>query len=71
MAGSDAAHCCSDVLSHRPLLKNPKLLKNVIEVIREAGAEGGCSKAQGALLNAIATKVHVVIGVAMGCYGVL
>ena len=42
---------------HRPVLKNPKLLKNIIQVIQEAGAESGCSKAQGALLNAIATKV--------------
>lgn len=45
-------------MSHRPVLKNAKLLSNIIQVIQEAGAENGCGKAQGALLNAIATKVR-------------
>ena len=41
----------------RDALKNVKLTQTLVDVICEAGATGGCPKAQGNLLVVVATKV--------------
>ena len=41
----------------RDYLKNRKLRDNLVDIIKEAGAEGGTSKATGALLCEVANKV--------------
>ena len=38
-------------------VKNPKFRAALVDVIREAGADGGCEKAKGALLYTVASKV--------------
>lgn len=43
----------------RDYLKNRKLRDNLVEVIKEAGAEEGTSKPIGALLCEVANKVNL------------
>jgi hypothetical protein len=42
----------------RQAAKNVKVRQALISVIEDAGAQGGCPKAQGALLNTISSKVR-------------
>lgn len=43
----------------RTVIKNPKSLRTLVEVIAEAGAtEGGCPRSKGNLLNTVATRVR-------------
>ena len=44
--------------SHRNAVKNRKFRGELIAIITEAGSEGGCDKAQGALLYTAASKVR-------------
>lgn len=43
----------------RQALVKPKFRQALVELITEAGAAGGCPKAQGALLYTTASKVQV------------
>lgn len=42
----------------RGAIKNQKFRAALVEVIKQAGAEGGCPKAQGALLYTLGSKVR-------------
>lgn len=45
----------------RETLKNRKLRDEVVAVIKEAGAEGGCEKSCGDLLYEVAVKARTLI----------
>lgn len=48
-------------------MKNRKLRDSLVEIIKEAGAEQGTSKATGALLCEVANKVRLIAAVEACC----
>ena len=54
------AHARACAASHhlqRESLTNVKFIQTLLDVIGEAGADGGCARTQGNLLYTVATKV--------------
>ena len=47
--------------NHRESLKNVKFIQTLLDVIGEAGADGGCPRTQGNLLYVVAVKVRCVV----------
>lgn len=58
MSGSASTHIdLPGVWDHRNAIKNKKFRDELVSIIREAGAEDGCSEGQGVLLYTLTSKV--------------